>query len=288
MNTWQPNWPKESQKDLARYVMPMEASKAAALKFPFNPLDSLNTPEGRTKIVRTIYDLLKNRQPAVQYAFEEYTSNQKLQVIRSPREILNEVNPKGTCLDLSIFFCGLCLDNRLLPTLILLNGHAFVAVSLQHILVDDGESAWRSFNPDRNRVNDSKGMMAGPEGQTFLRDVLQSGKYLFVECTGFSRSETLDVNMPEGRMRIDGLLDFERACIAGQEHITGNDREFLYALDITYLQYGAGLEPYEIPLDKEVVKIDMSGATLKGRSKMIGYVRNMIDRKDNPGNEQEK
>ena len=58
------------------------------------------------------------------------TNDDEAQFIRKPNEILSG-NKEGTCLDLALLFCGLCLGHKLLPIFVLLENHALVAISLR-------------------------------------------------------------------------------------------------------------------------------------------------------------
>ena len=67
---------------------------------------------------------------------------------------------------------------------------------------------------------------------TELQRMVQRGDYLAVECTGFSKSQTLEY--PKSP-RQDGLLSFEQASELGIEQL--NNRQFKFALDIQIAYY---------------------------------------------------
>jgi hypothetical protein len=244
---WSKEWPIENPKDLARYVVPEWSRQAANLQFSFNHHDALNTPDGRRKIVASIYNMLRERSPGIHYAHEEYSPEERIQIIRQPEEILLPPMPRGTCLDLSLLFCGLCLASSLLPTLIILQGHALVAVSMNFVLRNDGPTSWKAFNRERMHIENSLGMLKHEKDEDikFLQQLIASGDLMPVECTGFAHSETLNVSMPEGRERADGFLSFGNAVQAGKEQLKSDQRPFQYALDICYLQYKSNIKPYE-------------------------------------------
>jgi len=258
---WSAEWPRENPKDLARYVVPDWSKEAANLQFAFNHHDALQRREGRRKIVNSIYDMLRERSPGIHYAYEDYAPEENIQMIRRPEEILHPPMPRGTCLDLSLLFCGLCLASDLLPTLIILQGHALVAVSLNFIRRDDGPTSWKSYSRERIIVENSQGLL---KEVTFPRELIAKGDYLPVECTGFAHSETLDGTMPEGKGRVDGFLSFERAVQAGTEQLQLDQRPFQYALDICYLQYKAGIKSYEKGVEKMEIEIAKIAATVVG------------------------
>jgi hypothetical protein len=263
---WSAKWPKENPKDLARYVVPDWAEQAANLQFEFNHHDALATHVGRRKIVESIYDNLRQRVPGIQYAREDFALEENVQVIRHPEEILHRVRPKGTCLDLSLLFCGLCLANELLPTLIVLRGHAFVAVSLNFILRNDGPGSWKAYGQERLYIERSQGMLRyeGDGHIAFLREHIIQGDYLPVECTGFAHTERLDDTMPEGKDRIDGFLSFEKAVRAGKEQLYLDQRPFQYALDICYLQNKAGIKPYQAGVETMEIEVAKLASVIVG------------------------
>ena len=62
--------------------------------------------------------------------------------------------------------------------------------------------------------------------------MVQRRDYLAVECTGFSKSQTLEY---PNFQRQDGLLSFEQASQLGIEQL--NNRQFKFALDIQIAYY---------------------------------------------------
>ncbi len=264
---WFESWSKENPKDLAHYVVPKWAAEIAQMNFEFNLEDAMKNLKGRRKIIEGIYNRLVEWSPSIQYALEDYTPIERIQIIRSPEEVLGPPQPKGTCLDLSILFCGLCLENNLLPLLVIMQGHAFVIVSSNFVLRNEGKSSWKNpdYDKERNHIHKYKGMLRlkvdfkeeseRNEDLYFLRERINSGDFIPVECTGFAHTETLDKTMPEGIGRIDGFLPFERAVEAGKEQF--ERRTFQYALDICYLQNKASIKPYQKPkhMSIEIAKL---------------------------------
>jgi hypothetical protein len=138
------SWYKKDELGLARFVIDSKDSQAVktfiektvkSSHLPKSEYDFHQTQnDGRRQLVEKIYNAL--RQNEVEYAQNEYRESPgDRQFIRTPEEILN-TQGKGTCLDLAILFCAICWYYDLLPILILIEGHALVAVSLTHSLRD--------------------------------------------------------------------------------------------------------------------------------------------------------
>ena len=230
---WEP-WSRIDHKGLARYVT-LEAGRLLALKI--NPFDLKGHPDANRTVIEAIYTALLNRN--IRYAHEQYHPAEVLQVIRTPREIL-ESPRQGTCLDLATLFCGLCLYNELLPIIIVTEGHAFAAVSLEYGLRD-----WDGYRPERGLFED------GPLIESkHLRDLVDQGSYLAIECTGCAHSVKLsnmqDPTYPETMGRVDGVMTFARAIAAGREQLETPRRPFVFALDIAIAHYGWRMEPWPV------------------------------------------
>lgn len=226
-------WTKIEELDLPRYVFP-EAQEVLGLKL--NLLNHSLAGDGRLKVLRAVYDALRGAR--VQYALEMFSPSAVSQLIRSPDEVLLR-QKQGTCLDLALLFCGLCLGHELLPVLVVLEGHAFVLVSLRHGLRDWDAYTREEFGSLFRKI---KCADANP-----LRELVARGSYVAVECTGFAASGALAADTPEGAGRQeDGTLSFDRALAAGREHFDRLDRRPLaYALDIAVAHNLYGLTPRE-------------------------------------------
>ena len=218
-----PPWSKIALKDLACYVAPDAAMSAAALQLPFNRHDLEQQPAGRRQIVAALYSALATRQPPIQYDLEKLHLDDHAQIIRTPQQILHSPG-QGTCLDLALLFCGLCLSQELLPLLIMLEGHALMAVSLRH-----GAREWEAFNrTEKIHFADDAGLC---RKVTVLRELVRDGAYLAVECTGFAHNAA------------QGLLSFEQAVEAGAQRLQRGALRFQAALDIQQL-HANGKTPY--------------------------------------------
>lgn len=144
------NWTKANEKEIAQF-----ATDSALQLFNLN-VSSFDLIEGKEfeKLIKAIYDTLVEQK--IKYDIEKFSTAETHQRIRTPVEILSQPR-QGTCLDLALLFCGLCLGCNLLPKLILLEGHAIVVVSLTLKC-----SEWSSSNENQKnflgkRVKDSQG-----------------------------------------------------------------------------------------------------------------------------------
>jgi len=223
-------WNKKDDLGLARFVIYSKDSEAVK-RFIQKAVQSSHLPksgydfhqtqnDGRRQLVEKIYNAL--RENKVEYDLNEYHElSGDTQLIRTPEEIL-DTQGKGTCLDLAILLCAICWHYDLLPILILVEGHALVAVSLTHSLRD-----WE--NEER------RGQQLFWEGLGKLTDTRELQKmvkredYLAIECTGFARSETLSECEDEKFQRVDGILSFDQAVELGCKQLT---RPLKFALDI--------------------------------------------------------
>jgi nucleoside phosphorylase len=217
-------WLRADPRRLAEYV-PTGAERL--LGFSGNRLD-LQVQGGVRTLAAAIYEALL--QAAIQYDLEQYIPSEDHQYIRSPEEILGTAPQRGTCLDLSVLFAGLCLDSRLIPIMVVLEDHALVALSTTHLLDE-----WSA--PSR----------AG--GAAFLDPILadqadwlvgqvDSGNLIAVECTGFARSESLSRDLnghPETVGRVDGVMTFDRAVAAGAEQL--RRRTLRFAIDLAVARF---------------------------------------------------
>jgi hypothetical protein len=228
-----PQWSRADDRGLARFVTP-EANRWLPLQI--NRFDLSNDPKRYSVIARAVYDALKER--SIHYALEQYHPSDAVQTIRTPADVL--VAPReGTCLDLAALFCGLCQANELLPILIVVEGHALAAVSLTH-----GVREWNADRPGRDLSG--TGLL---KNRATLRELIDQGSFIAVECTGFARSDLLGghaASRREAQHRQDGVLDFDRAVETGRQQLEGADRPFEFSLDIAVAHYGWRIEPHPL------------------------------------------
>jgi hypothetical protein len=210
-------WSWNEPGNLHHYVLEgvrHELGRIGARKSPLEYVDQRDF-EG---LVREIYEALRLRD--IRYDHDPpggrggpYAGSQ-FQELRTPYEVLRTTN-QATCIDLSLLFCGLCLDYNLVPLLVLLDGHAFAAVSLEYTRTE-----YKLNNPKgpllelRDRFN--------PNDRLF-KDVREfsRNKYLPVECTGFAYWKPLDPDggFPEACRDTTGYLSFDEAVRAGDAHL---------------------------------------------------------------------
>ena len=224
-----PHWSRIDDRGLARFATP---SASRWLPLEISRFDLGDRPDRHLLVCEAIYDALSARN--IRYDLEQYHPSAALQTIRTPPQIL-EAPREGTCLDLAVLFCGLCLAYELLPILIVIEGHALAAVS-----VVDGLRAWNANRAGRELF------AQGPLTDAVqLRELVDSGSFIAVECTGFAHTERLGQSSeaPEFQQRTNGVLSFEQATEAGRQQLNRPDRPFRFALDIAVAHYGWRIEP---------------------------------------------
>ncbi len=255
-------WSKNNEKSVAHFVTDKSAE---LLKLPVIPFDLVHNCEGRRRLVEVIYQALVNKK--INYTWARYSPDDAIQRIRNPPEVL--LSPgTGTCLDLALLFCGICLGYNLLPLLIIIEGHAFAAVSLNH-----KRDEWDGSGRERQLFN-KKELFQGEENLKKLRNLIDKGAYIPIECTGFARTQSFRGSQPEEIERTeDGFLTFERAVKAGNEQLKKQDREFKFAIDIAVAHDDWQIEPYPIHLPYEYRK-SLSPEEQKARKILLNKVIN--------------
>lgn len=232
-----PAWPKTNEKMLASYVLPQ---LAARLKLAQSRDDVLARPNGRLELLSLIYDALIAKD--LRYAREEYDPESEHQRIRDT-ELLLEGAGDATCLDLALLFAGVCLGNELLPLVVVVRGHAFVAVSLTRDRRNADEMARRDED-DGDGAWVTEGLLTDGDR---LKHLIEREDWIAIECTGFARSESIPETVPEGKSRQKGCLSFEDACKAGAEQLSEPNRPFEFAIDAAVLQDLRKNRPFDPP-----------------------------------------
>ncbi len=221
-----------------------------ALRLPPEVRRDLLQREGVEGLTRELYALLRDQS----ITWEGASPDPSVAAGSHIRTIdATLIEKRGASLDLALLFCAVCLAHDLAPLLIVLEGHAFVAVSTErasHQPADEGEPAF------------TQGMLTD---LATLRNRVARGLYLPVESTGFAIGASPERDRPEGRGREwrSGCMSFERAVQAGREQLDacvqhGNaasspvQRAFRYALDIVTLQNRYGFTPVDDPGDSRV------------------------------------
>jgi tetratricopeptide (TPR) repeat protein len=263
------SWPPVSRnedKGLAHYVV-----DEIALGFPIAIArqDTLAEPNGRRQIIEAIYNALSER--PIHYALEPYNADARVQQIRAPELVLDGAR-EGTCLDLALLFAGIALNKDLAPLLVMLDGHAFVAVSLD----DDRRTA--SEIPRRNREGGwlEEGVL---RDEGVLRQLIDEGHYLAVECTGFAKTAVLSTDVPENTNRVGGMLAFDSAISAGRKQLDFNQRPFRFAIDLAVLRDHHGFAAYPTglsSLDEEKLMAVMEAQGILQTAEAAGLQRQVI------------
>ena len=223
---WRP-WRISSPELLSRYVNHVAAARAVKDDFfagvsvdgRETSIHDLRSQNRLGQIVRTIYDGLiplgiKYDVEPINLASPETVD----QEIRTPAEVVH--TRIGTCLDLALFFAGLCVKARLLPLIVLLrhaasqSAHALVVVDGKYTH-DDWEKprGWKQADRDNAIIGRDAGQKYWADGGELWRRILD-GLYIPVECTGFAAtradgrmSDTLSFTEAEQRAR-QNLQDF--------------------------------------------------------------------------------
>jgi len=269
-------WSRDDRSGLARFVT---SDVANLVRIPENRQDLARHPNGRYQIVEAIYNTLVNLDKKIRYAPEKYHPSDLQQQIRTPREIL-DIPGEGTCLDLALLFCGLCLGNELLPLLIVLEDHALVAVSQTHGLRKwHLEERWK----EKEKILGYEPLTDADQ----LWELIDSDRYLAIECTGFAHTKSLCDKFPEGVGRTeDGILPFERAVAAGCEQLKRIERPLRFAFDIAIAHHrwrytlvdvsGQTIEPIEPPPSSTLSKIKNKTEGFVGREYVFNAIANFL------------
>lgn len=243
-------WPTADEKYLANFIT--DNTVNLLNKLPESHFDLVQNPEGRRKLVEVIYQTLIQKK--IYYAWEKYHPDDAIQRIRKPNEILSSPG-EGTCLDLALLFCGVCLGYDLLPLIIIIKHHALVAVSLNHRC---GE--WNGHGRERKYFN-KQDLFAGQDNLETLQNLIAYGAYIAIECTGFASSKTLRGSQPEEIERTEeGFLTFERAIEAGSEQLNNKDRPFKYAIDIAVAHYSWKIKSEIALSDEEINTVGLTNS----------------------------
>lgn len=213
---WEP-WSFEERRRLARYV-----SDEAEDSFPVADKVSwrLAANRDRLAVVQKVYERLAGMPEGQRlfYALEEYHPDAQKQPVRSPRKIWEA--RRGTCLDLTLLFCGLCLPLRLCPVVVVAGDHAYALLALKRTV---GGPLPVDETPLR------EGPVTDLE---LLRRLVEEERYLALECTGFAEVKGGESRPP---------LTFEAAVEAGRKNLA--ERGLRFALDVASARYLWGEPP---------------------------------------------
>jgi hypothetical protein len=255
-------WNRRVPTQLATLVL--ERVRSPDLKpLPYPPLDYRRRGDIEG-LVRDLY--LSLRGVGIDYALAPWDKGipdpyNLFQRIRPPWEILVK-GGQGTCLDLTLLFCGLCLDHGLVPLVVIVEGHAFAAVSTRYTREDYEKLPTmprsRPVREDQEVFGSTADTARYPDYDWLLKQLkppdqgLGPPPYLAVECTGFAR--WLDAGgedtYPERWDReADGTMNYDHARRAGEAHLNPRElRKVKLVLNVSHARlYGTfGLE-YHTP-----------------------------------------
>jgi hypothetical protein len=131
------------------------------------------------------------------------------------------------------------LGKELLPLVVVLEGHALVAVSRT-------TERRKASSSERQRAEGDWTYEGLLTDSAKLRQMVDQRRYVLVECTGFAISDTaLSEMLPEGRGRVGGRLSWEEAVRAGREQLTQVNRPLRFAVDVAVLQDYSHFKPLD-------------------------------------------
>ena len=232
-------WSKVDEMGLARLVLDNAKEWLIEPRLSVNWNDLNVSIDGRRQLLRALFETLCRYR--ITYTPEKYQPDQSQQLVRTPDEILGG-SREGTCLDLSLLLCGLCMGCELIPWLVRIKGHALVLVSMNARLREWNRLSRAEWKEFRTAPLTDVGI---------VRRVLSEGRYMAVECTGFAWSGSLPANLPEGQNRnTDGFLSFEMAVQAGTMQLNLADRPLEYVIDVAVARYEWKLEADHLRLPR--------------------------------------
>ena len=232
-------WSKVDKMGLARFVLDNAKDWLIEPRLSANWNDLNVSIDGRKQLLCALYETLCRYR--ITYTPEKYQPDQSQQLVRTPDEILGG-SREGTCLDLSLLFCGLCMGCHLIPWLVIIKGHALVLVSMNARLPE-----WKHLS----RTEWKEFRYAPLTDMGIVNRVLTEGRYMAVECTGFAWSDSLPASLPEGQNRnTDGFLSFEMAVQAGTMQLNLADRPLEYVIDVAVAQFEWQLEADDLRLPR--------------------------------------
>jgi hypothetical protein len=224
------SWPSNNPRQLARYANPDAGLLLPELTVSTFDQKKKHPVEWARKVAEAIYNALCEQK--IRYDLPKTDpSRQQEQIIRQPQEMIGGV---GTCLDLAILFSSICLHKGLIPLLVVVEdgsgvGHAFVAVSKEFDLRNSQDSR-RYLYGELSNADPAAPLFANQTALCQAVDLDKAGAYLPIECTGFALVESQAT--AAGRARVNGLLTFDDAVVAGRERIERSKLRYVVDLAI--------------------------------------------------------
>jgi hypothetical protein len=234
--TW--SWPRSQQMILPSFVSRNIGNYFSAVDFSVDAVRRSDPENYIFKTTAAIYGFLKN--DGIFYERNKLTEPKPspIQNIRTPWEIRQQ--HRGTCLDLTLLFCGMCAFHELFPVILLFEDHAFAAVCNTHDLHSQ-RSDKRSLYPALAKNNPKQ--LFGDQNK-FLEEVLKKA-YLVIECTGFAADESRRDS--DGNRHPGDQLSFADAVAAGIRHLEDTDQPYFCAIDVTIAWQEWGIIPAQNP-----------------------------------------
>ncbi len=223
---WKNPWSIADTLSLARYV---------ARTSPIGVPADISTAQPLLTRVDKVYEALAELK--YDYALEPWLGQRRIQLIRHPAQMAAE--KVGTCVDLSLLFCAVCREARLVPWLVALDGHVLAMVSV----VYDLESAGKDL---QGRSGDVK-LFA----DNVLKDVaplitaIDHQRFVAVECTGFTNTTiNADGSNTASRMSFKEAADAGAKIIsAAKDKAANTPLSFRGAIDLHLAIEGNQLPP---------------------------------------------
>ncbi|MGP3948071.1 vWA-MoxR associated conflict system protein [Streptomyces sp. 7N604] len=230
------NWKQTEPQRLARYVDPNAIVHWFGVPAPRNGTAFDERQTDRRTTVRALYDHMAALNIAYETARLDFANGHEAeQVIRPPHRVRQE---GGNCLELALVFAGLSEHQRLRPLVVLLEGHALLALWLEAD-VDPLVRTGRPAPGDHTILSGGRIRDAGdPAVKAALLRMVETDSFILVECTGFAYSETLH--------GAAGRLTFDEAVLAGHERLRHGS--LIDLLDIAYLHGNRLYTPYDLPV----------------------------------------
>src|SRR4030095_10767760 len=193
-----PSWAKLNEKGLAQCAV---AEVANRIRLDVNRDDAFAQPDGRRLVAHAIYRALSGRK--VRYSAPLYNPDLAQQDVRDPDTILDGAGI-GTCLDLALLYAGAAHGNDLLTLLVLVKGHALVAIATAR--------GRRQANAAIRKSDEGPWVADGVlRDVAVLKTLVDDGHYVLVEATGFSATDVLPNTVHGGIGRLNGLPPSARA-----------------------------------------------------------------------------
>jgi hypothetical protein len=253
------DWAKANAMDVAKFATD-DALKLFDLDVSSFDLRRDNKIED---LLKAIYDTLVLQN--IQYELEKTSSSETHQRIRTPVEVLKKPR-QGTCLDLALLFCGLCLGCNLLPKLVILEGHALVVVPILKDLCREDYKSTNHYQKEflGKRKADAQGN-SRIEPDTYknkdqlIYDLIDENKYRAIECTGFAYSKSMISGAtelpPEFKRDEKGYLTFGQAKEVGRKQLDCLSFQYAVDIEVAHKEWGIKPETFNIPDEWEKAPI---------------------------------